>query len=77
MLFSLVSGDANFNMDYTGLSIGGFTQVNVARGFIESTENVEKGFIQRFHWLIPKSYRKKFKHLKKIDTSFSDSVGRC
>jgi len=77
MLFFLVSGDANFNMDYTGLSIGGFTQVNVARGFIESTANVEKGLIQRFHWLIPKPYPKKFKDLKKIDTSFSDSVGRC
>ena len=46
MVLSLVSGDANFSMDYTGLNIGGFTQANVARGFIESTANVEKGLIQ-------------------------------
>ena len=44
MVLSLVSGDANFSMDYTG-----FTQANVARGFIESTANVEKWLIQRFH----------------------------
>ena len=63
-------------MDYTGLNIGGFTQANVARGFIESIANVEKGLIQRFHWLIPKPYPKKFKDLKTIDKSFSDSVGK-
>ena len=61
MVLSLVSGDANLSMDYTGLNIGGFTQANVARGFIESTANVEKGLIQRFHWLIPKPYPKSLK----------------
>ena len=26
MFFSVVSGDANFSIEYTGLTIGGFTQ---------------------------------------------------
>ena len=75
MVFSLVSGDANFSMEHTGLNIGGFTQAHVVRGFIESTANVEKGLIQRFHWLIPKPYPKKFADLKTTDKTFSDSVG--
>ena len=75
LCFFAVSGDANFSMEYTGLTIGGFTQANVARGFIESTANVEKGLIQRFHWLIPKPHPKKFADLNTMDKTFSDSVG--
>ena len=38
-----MSGDANFNMSSTRLTIGGFTQAGVARGLIEVPSNSEKG----------------------------------
>ena len=69
-----VSGEANFTMEYTGLTIGGFTQVNVAKGLIESISNVEKGLSQRFHWLIPKPNPIKFADLKTMK-EFSESIG--
>jgi len=64
-------------MEYTGLTIGGFTQVNVAKGLIESVPNVEKGLSQRFHWLIPKPNPIKFADLKMVDKEFSDSIGEA
>ena len=70
-----VSGEANFTMEYTGLTIGGFTQVNVAKGLIESLPNVEKGLSQRFHWLIPKPNLIKFADLKTMKEEFSESIG--
>lgn len=70
-----VSGEANFTMEYTGLTIGGFTQANVAKGLIESIPNVEKGLSQRFHWLIPKPNPIKFADLKTMKEEFSESIG--
>ena len=63
-------------MEHTGLTIGGFIQAKIARGIIESTANVEKGLIQRFQWIFPIPYPKKFEELKTISTTFSDSVGK-
>lgn len=53
MQFFSVSGDANFSMKHTGLTIGGFTQPFVARNLIDVQANVEKGLCQRFLWLVP------------------------
>ena len=39
----VVSGDANFNMMGTRLTIGGFTQPGVARNIIDMPSNAEKG----------------------------------
>lgn len=70
-----VSGEANFKMDHTGLTVAGFIQANVARGLIESMPNVEKGLSQRFHWLIPKPNPVKFADLQSADKGFSDAIG--
>ena len=49
-----VSGDANFHMKKTGLTVGGFTQLNIAKSLIESSQAIEKGLVQRFLWMFPK-----------------------
>ena len=46
--YSSVSGEANFSMENTSLTIGGFTQPAVARPIIELPSNVEKGLSLRF-----------------------------
>ena len=64
-------------MYHTGLTIGGFTQPSVARNLIEIPANVEKGLCQRFLWVVPKPASVGFKDLKKVDTNFTVSVGKC
>lgn len=44
----VVSGEANFTTDYTGLVVRDFTQPSVARGLIESMANVEKEYVKDF-----------------------------
>ena len=56
----VVSGEANFTMDYTGMVVGGFMQPNVARELIEPITNTEKGVHQRFLWILPKPSLKNF-----------------
>lgn len=73
----IVSGEANFTMDYTGLVVGGFTQPSVARGLIESIANIEKGVCQRFLWILPKPSPTKFCDLKEMNEEFSDKIGKC
>ena len=51
----LVSGEANFSMPHTGLTIGGFTQPIVACNLLENQVNVEKGLCQRFLWIAPQT----------------------
>jgi len=74
-IFCVVSGEANFKMDHTGLTIAGFTQANVAKGLIEAIPNVEKGLSQRFHWLFPKPNPIKFADLQSVKEEFSDAIG--
>lgn len=74
LLFSLiftVSGEANFSMDATRLTIGGFTQPDVARNLLEMPSNSEKGLSHRFIWLFPKPIYGKFDTLEAIDKVFS------
>ena len=71
-----VSGDANFAMHHTGLTIGGFTQPSVARSLIEIPSNVEKGLCQRFLWVVPKPASVGFNELEKVDTDFTISIGK-
>ena len=46
-----VSGEANFEMKYTGLTFGGFTHPSVARSLIEQPTNVEKVLLRHFFGL--------------------------
>ena len=65
-----VSGDANFAMSSTQLTVGGFTQPGVARGLIEMPANSEKGFSHRFLWFFPNPLFEKFSSLGEVDREF-------
>ena len=73
----LVSGDANFYMDRTALTVGGFTQPCVAKSLIQLPASVEKGLTQRFLWIIPKPSFAKFDTLELVDERFSVYLGGC
>ena len=70
-----MSGDANFNMSITGLTVGGFTQPTVARNLLELPQAVEKGLVQRFLWIIPKPSFGTFASLQPAKKDFSDYLG--
>lgn len=71
----IVSGEANFTMSHTGLTVGGFTQPAVIRNLIEVQGNVEKGLCQRFLWLCPRPNSVLFADLQKVDEKFSSALG--
>ena len=56
-----MSGDANFVMTATRLTIGGFTQPGVARNLIDMPSNSEKGLSHRF--------------IKEVQRNFVDELG--
>ena len=63
-----VSGDANFVMSSTQLTVGGFTQPGVATGY------AEKGFSNRFLWLFPNPLFEHFSSLGEVDEDFVDKI---
>ena len=70
-----VSGEANFIMSTTRLTVGGFTQPGVARSLIEMPSNAEKGLSHRFIWMFTKPLYESFESLEKVDRKFSDELG--
>jgi hypothetical protein len=60
----IVTGEANFAMASTNLTLGGFTQPAVARSMIELPANAEKGLPQRFIWTFPKPTYAEFETLE-------------
>ena len=66
----IVSGDANFCIERTALTVGGFTQPATARDLIERPASVEKGLTQRFLWLIPEPSFSKFDSLEPANEEF-------
>lgn len=75
VFFTSVTGDANFTMEQTSLTIGGFTQPAVARTLIELPANIEKGLSTRFLWVFPKPCYAKFASLQPVDVQFTNSLG--
>lgn len=75
-IFSAVTGNANYCMERTALTVGGFTQPNVAKAIIDNSSSVEKGLTQRFLWLFPKPSFAKFETLEMIDEQFSEYLGK-
>lgn len=71
-----MSGDANFIMSETRLTIGGFTQPGVARSLIGMPGNTEKGLSRRFLWIFPKPVYGKFTSLEAVDKKFADELGK-
>lgn len=72
----IVSGDANFSMERTALTVGGFTQPSVARALIELPASIEKGLSQRFLWIFPKPSFAKFDSLELVEEKFSVYLGK-
>jgi len=72
----LVTGEANFSMPCTCLTIGGFTQPGVARALIELPSNAEKGLSHCFLWLFPKPLFGKFSNLGEVDKEFQLNMGK-
>ena len=70
-----VTGEANFTMSATSLTVGGFNQPAVARALIELPGNAEKGLSQRFLWLFPKPTYADFDSLEPADKTFTDKIG--
>lgn len=75
-LINAVTGDANFSMEKTALTVGGFTQPSVARNLWDQQASIEKGLPQRFLWLIPQPHFSTFDSLEPIDDDFYDSLGK-
>lgn len=71
----LVTGEANFSMPSTSLTVGGFNQPSVVRNLIELPVNAEKGLSQRFLWLFPKPVYCSFDSLEPIDKAFTTKIG--
>ena len=70
-----VTGDANFSMENTVLTVGGFTQSSVARNLWDQQASIEKVLPERFLCLIPQPYFSAFDLLEPIDEAFYDSLG--
>ena len=64
ILYTLVSGDANFSI----------TQPSVARHVVELPSSIEKGFTHRFMWIFPKPLYQKFTNLGKASQDFTVSL---
>ena len=73
---SAVTGDANFSMRSTSLTVGGFNQPSVARALIELPGNAEKGLSQRFLWIFPRPVYGEFHTLEPTDKTFTDKIGK-
>ena len=71
-----MSGDANFSIKRTSLTVGGFNQPYVARSLIELPGNAEKGLSQRFLWMFPKPVYAHFDTLEPPDDTFLEKIGR-
>jgi len=71
---SSVSGEANFMMSSTRLTIGGFTQAGVARSLIDMPSNSEKGLLRHFLWVFPKPLVGKVAALEEVDKTFTAEI---
>ncbi len=74
-MFLIVTGEANFSMQTTSLTVGGFNQPSVARSLIELPGNAEKGLSQRFLWFFPKPVYGQFDTLEPINKNFVEKLG--
>lgn len=74
-LVNQVSGDANFSMKRTGLTLGGFIQPSVSRYYLEQVQSSNHGLSQRFLWFVPKSKPVLFRELTTVNKEFKTSLG--
>ena len=74
--FVEVTGEANFVMASTRLTVGGFTQPGVARNLMDMASNAEKGLSQKFLWVFPRHICRNFNALEKVDKDFQRKLGK-
>lgn len=72
-----VSGEANFTIERTGMTLGGFIQPGIARTLIEQPASVEKGLCQRFLWVVPEPCFDAFDQLQHVSKDFISTMGEC
>lgn len=72
---ALVTGDANFEMTRTSLTLGGFNQPHISRALIELPGNAEKGVAQRFLWLFPEPVYGTLRGLAPVNEEFTSTIG--
>ncbi|XP_065911094.1 uncharacterized protein [Dysidea avara] len=68
------TGDANFTMESTSLTVGGFSQPSIARSVIEQCGSAEIGLAQRFLWLFPQPVYSRFETLQPVKKEFTESL---
>lgn len=71
-----MTGEANFSMPSTSLTVGGFSQPSVAKSLIEQSGSTDTGFCQRFLWLFPQPTYAKFDTLESADCVFTEKLGK-
>lgn len=71
-----VTGETNFTMPYTRLTVGAFTQPGLARSLIELPSNAEKGLSHQFLWVFPSPLFGKFSSLGEADKDFQRTMGK-
>lgn len=71
-----MTGEANFAMETTSLTVGGFSQPGVARTLIEQPGSIETGLAQRFLWSFPKPSYARFGTLEAVNKDFTDLLGK-
>ena len=64
MSFLSVTGNANFHMTQTSLTLLGFTQPTSALPIISNAQNNSKGFTSRILWYFPEPIYSRLKDLK-------------
>ena len=64
-----MTGDANFSMESTCLTVGGFSQPSVARV-------LGRGLSQRFLWLFPRPSYSRFGTLEAVDYTFTEKISK-
>lgn len=72
----VVSGEANFMMNSTNLTVGGFTQPAIASNLIDIPSNSEKGLSHRFIWVFPNPLYQEFSELGKANLTFIHGLGK-
>ena len=63
-------------MDFTSLTVGGFTQPSTATNIMVVPGNAEKGLSQRFLWICPKPEFLDYDTLGTVDKAFYDKIGK-
>ena len=72
-----VTGDANYSMETTNLTIVGSSQPVVSRTLIEHSGSTEVGLAQRIFWIFPQPSYAKISSLEAVQRDFIDIIGTC